>query len=100
MDEEANVVVANERHIVVVMPNLPDCQAIFVDNFVHAVVGILTREEFFSVFSEFDADSRQRISMTREGDVVVFKHLTRTSHIHPARTTMSQPRNLLRFNRL
>ena len=77
MDEEANVIVANERHIVVVMPNLPDGQAIFVDNFVHAVVGILTREEFFSIFSEFDADGRQRISMTREGDVVVFKHLTR-----------------------
>ena len=77
MDEEANVIVANERHIVVVMPNLPDCQAIFVDNFVHAFVGILTREEFFSIFSEFDADGRQRISMAREGDVVVFKHLTR-----------------------
>ena len=77
MDEEANVIVANERHIVVVMPNLPDGQAIFVDDFVHAVVGILTGEEFFSVFSEFDADGRQRISMTREGDVVVFEHLTR-----------------------
>ena len=77
VDEEANVIVANERHIVVVMPNLPDGQAIFVDDFVHAVVGILTGEEFFSVFSEFDADGRQRISMTREGDVVVFKHLTR-----------------------
>ena len=77
MDEEANVIVADERHIVVVMPNLPDGQAIFVDDFVHAVVGILTREEFFSVFSEFDADGRQRISMTREGDVVVFEHLTR-----------------------
>ena len=77
MDEEANVIVADERHIVVVMPNLPDGQAIFVDDFVHAVVGILTGEEFFSVFSEFDAYGRQRISMTREGDVVVFEHLTR-----------------------
>lgn len=77
MDEEANVVVANERHVVIVMPNLPDCQAIFADNFVHAVVGILTRKEFFSVFSEFDAGSSQRISMTREGDVVVFEHLTK-----------------------
>ena len=76
MDEEANVVVANERHVVIVMPNLPDCQAMFVDNFVHAVVGILTGSEFFSVFPKFDAGSSQRISMTREGDVVVFEHLT------------------------
>ena len=55
MDEEANAIVANKRHIVVVMPNLPDCQAIFTDNFIHVIVGILPGKEFFSVFPEFDA---------------------------------------------